>query len=177
MRPGNRSYVVNSQAVRRAAQVRYLATHTVIQNNNLRQMIGRRRVSDLVRDLVTAPATARDYQNLAAIFQEAQVRGLDDDQLDTRIRDTTPFAGITRFIPKDHALRVAYIALLVAILQLVADLRPQTQVITPKQIKQIIEQVVEQVVEHDDEDNADGEEPSGPSPSSGPPAHPGRRPE
>jgi len=55
-------------------------------------------ISHPVRAVVDTPATIEDYQKLAQIVQEAQEKNLPPEQVEAKIRETTPFASISLYL-------------------------------------------------------------------------------
>jgi isopropylmalate/homocitrate/citramalate synthase len=106
------------------------------------QMMNRQLLLQMAQQV--APATVEDLQELVEISRTAEPQGLDFAQVVTRIRESTPFAGIVQLLPKDRAELYALLAVLVAVLDLILSQRPnKVEVVTPDQVEQIIERVIE----------------------------------
>jgi hypothetical protein len=108
----------------------------------------RQHVSRLVQVIAATAAAVEDLNQLAEIAEGAQRQGLDAEQVEQKIRESTPFAGLTQLLPKDREARMelyAVLAVLLMALQLIVAMRATqpTQVVTPEQVEQIIERVVD----------------------------------
>jgi hypothetical protein len=100
----------------------------------------RQHVSRLVQVVAAAPATVEDLNQLAEIAEDAQRQGLDAEQVEQKIRESTPFAGLIQLLPKDREARMelyAVLAVLLMALQLIVAIRAAqpTQVVTPEQVE------------------------------------------
>jgi hypothetical protein len=121
-------------------------------------------VTRIIQRVVDTSATPEDYQKLLRIVKNAQQQNAEPEQVESRIRESTPFGGLVQLLPKDRAELYAFLAVLVAIVQLVVSLRaPETKTITPEQVEQIIERVVDEI-----EKQPAASEPSPPPPSPAP---------
>ncbi len=112
------------------------------------QAMQRQHVSRLVQVVAATAATVEDLNQLAEIAEDAQRQGLDAEQVEQKIRESTTFAGLTQLLPKDREARMelyAVLAVLLMALQLIVAMRTTlpTQVVTPEQVEQIIERVVD----------------------------------
>jgi hypothetical protein len=125
--------IQNSVAVHHAAQVIRRSHYTVQQNNVRSRLISPQRLAEVIEEVVAASVTVEDFNQLAEIAESAEQQGLDTGQVEARIRETTPFAGLVRLLPKTRSELYAFLSLLVAILAL---LRPSpTQGLTPEQVE------------------------------------------
>ncbi len=112
------------------------------------QAMQRQHVSRLVQVVAATPATVEDLNQLAKIAEDAQRQGLDAEQVEQKIRERTPFAGLIQLMPKDREARMelyAVLAVLLMALQLIVAVRAAqpTQVVTPEQVEHIIERVID----------------------------------
>ena len=112
------------------------------------QAMQRQHVSRLVQVVAATPATVEDLNQLAEIAEDAQRQGLDAEQVEQKIRERTPFAGLIQLLPKDReARRELYdvLQVLLMVLTLIVAMRAAqpTQVVTPEQVEHIIERVVD----------------------------------
>jgi uncharacterized protein (UPF0335 family) len=112
------------------------------------QAMQRRHVSRLVQVVAATPATVEDLNQLAEIAEDAQHQGLDVEQVEQKLRESTPFAGLIQLLPKDREARMelyAVLQVLLTALTLIVAMRvaQQTQVVTPEQVEDIIERVVD----------------------------------
>lgn len=147
----NSRQVGNRVAVRHAARMVRQSGDIARQNMMRQQMMNRQRLSQLVQQVVDTPATWEDLQRLAEISQDAQQQDLEPDQVEAKIRESTPFDGLPRLLPKDRTELYAFLALLVAIIQVVVALNqsaPETKVVSPEQVEEIIERVIDHI-DHD----------------------------
>jgi hypothetical protein len=114
------------------------------------QAMQRQHVSRLVQVVAATAAAVEDLNQLAEIAEGAQRQGLDAEQVEQKIRESTPFAGLTQLLPKDREARMelyAVLAVLLMALQLIVAVRAAqpTQVVTPEQVEHIIQRVVDQL--------------------------------
>jgi hypothetical protein len=133
---------INSVAVHQAIRMHQQSGQVARQNMMQQQMMNRQLLLQMAQQV--APATVEDLQELVEISRTAEPQGLDFAQVVTRIRESTPFAGIVQLLPKDRAELYALLAVLVAVLDLILSQRPtKVEVVTPDQVEQIIERVIE----------------------------------
>jgi hypothetical protein len=113
-------------------------------------------VTRLVQGFAEATLTPEDLQKLAEIFQEAEEEGLQPEQVESRIRDSTPFAWLLALLPQNRSERIAYLAILVEIIGIIVAVivgrqpgpqpsQPPRPTITPQQVEEIVERVVERI--------------------------------
>ena len=136
----------NNAAVHRAVQVRQ-QHHQVAQQNMLRmQRMNRQLLSQVVQEVVATPATMEDYQQLAEIVHDAPA--LEPDEVEARIRETTPFAGLLQFLSSSENRTEVWTVLGVLVMILLHILSQQqptkVEVVTPS-VDEIVERVVEQM--------------------------------
>lgn len=137
----------NSVAVHQAHHV-IQQSHQVAQQNMLRQqMMNRQLLSRVVQQVVEVAPTAEDLQRLIDICaQEVEDPGLEFARVETKIREATPFASLIQLLPRDRTELVAYLGLLLVIIQTVIMLTQKpVVVVTPDQVEEIIERVIEHV--------------------------------
>jgi hypothetical protein len=146
VRPGSRIYG-NSVAVHQAIRMHQQSGQVARQNSSRLLTPSRGQVAELVREVVEAAPTAEELQRLIDICaQEVEDPGLEFARVETEIRGTTPFAGLVQLLPRDRTELVAYLGLLLVIIQTVIMLTQKpVVVVAPDQVEQIIERVIEHV--------------------------------
>jgi hypothetical protein len=97
----------------------------------------------LVHAVVDTPATIEDYRKLAEIVQEAQENKLGPQQIQAKIRETTPFAGITQYLKDNH---LAILSLVLTIVFYVLSHQQPTEV-------ELVKPSIEDIIRHLDEDH------------------------
>jgi len=132
------------QAQRRTRAGRGIAVQT---SRLLTQPEQRQRFVEAVQTVTTASVTVVDVHVLAQISVDAEQQKLEPAQVESAIRERTPFEALLELLPKDRGELYAFLALLVAVLQLVVSLRApeQPRSMTPQQVEQVIERVRDQV--------------------------------
>jgi hypothetical protein len=94
-----------------------------------------------IENIINIDVTYEEYRNLVVIIQEARQHGLKSEQIESKVRET-PFANLAGLLPRDRAELYAFLALLLAVIQLVVNLRTSNApTITPEQVREIIQQV------------------------------------
>jgi hypothetical protein len=122
--------------------------YQVIQQNARRRRMNRALLSRVVQEVVATPATVEDYQQLAEIVQEAKEQTLELDQVETRIRETTPFVGILQFLGNSENRTEVWTVLGIIVMILLHILNQQqptkVEVVTPS-VDEIVERIAEQM--------------------------------
>lgn len=136
MRPGNGGYT----AAHHAAHFIRQSQHVIQQN--LMQQMRRGQFLPVVQAVVDTPATLSDYQNLAEIVQHALDQNLEPDQIEARIRETTPFAGLTQYLKDNH------LTILSIVLTIVLYILSQQQPTKVEIVKPTIEDIIKQLEDH-----------------------------
>jgi hypothetical protein len=149
MRPGSGGGG-NHTAAHHAAHFMRQQSHLVSQQN-MRWMMNRRWVVDLIHEVVSTPATIEELQSLAVVFKEAQFKSFDSEQFTASISES-PYAWLIRMLPENKDQAYAFIGILIGILNIVLSFllhgNPQAPVgVTPDQEKQIIEQLEDHIDE------------------------------
>lgn len=144
----NRSHRTNHiVAAHHAARI-HRQHYQVIQQNMRRQRMNRALISRVAQEVVATPATIEDYQQLAEIVQEAQEQSLELDQIEARIREVTPFAGVLQFLSYSQNRTEVWTVLgilVVILLHMLSQQQPtKVEVVTPS-VDEIVERVVEQM--------------------------------
>ena len=112
--------------------------------------MNRRRVADLVHEVVSTPATIEELQNLAVVFKEAQFESFDPEQFAASISES-PYPWLIRMLPENKDQAYSFIQMLGTILAVIIAVialrqNPQAPVdVTPDQEKQIIEQLEDHI--------------------------------
>jgi hypothetical protein len=113
--------------------------------NSIVQQAGPTRVELISRQLTAAfEATLSDYEQLGDIILLEREKKSEPEQVKTKIRQT-PFAGLVGLLPKDRIELYAFLAVLLAVIQIVITLLGSTQTISPAQVQEIIERVVDHI--------------------------------
>jgi hypothetical protein len=141
--------IQNRVAVHQAGQMIRQSGDVARRAAMMQTMMRRQRVSQLVQVVATTPATVEDLNQLAGIAEDAQQQGLDAEQVEAKIRESTPFAGLAQLL-KDREVRKELYDILVVLLTaltLMATIRASqpAPTLSPEQVEQIVEQVVERV--------------------------------
>ena len=178
--PGGRGVVGQQQAAaHHAAQRAHQQSAFTAQQNLLRhQMMNRQLLLQVVQEVAEAAPTQEDAQNLAEIVREAEQQRLEPEQVESRLREATPFAWLLPLLPQNRSERIAYLQMLVevifAAIALVVGLRPSTPepqpppAITPEQVQEIVDQL-ERVVDEMEEQPQPAPTPPPASPTPEPP--------
>lgn len=138
------SNVAAHQAGRRIRAGRGIAVQTT---RLLTQPIQRQRFVEAVQTVTAISVTAVDVHILVDISAYAEQQNLEPAQVEEAIRERTPFEALLEFLPKDRTELYAFLALLVAVLQLMVAMRApeQPKEMTPEQVEQVIERVLDHV--------------------------------
>jgi hypothetical protein len=141
-----------NMAVHHARRMHQTNHYIIQQNMRRRQMMDRALLSRVVREVVEVGPTTADLQRFIDIISaEVDDPGLEYAQVETEIRDHTPFAGVLQFFSSSqNRMELAtYLGLLLVIFQtlLMLSQKPVTAP-TPEQVEEIVERVVERVIEH-----------------------------
>jgi len=104
-------------------------------------------ISHLVRAVVDTPATIEDYQELAQIVQEAQEKNLPPEQVEAKIRETTPFASIPLYL-KDNHLTILSIILTIVLYVLIQQQPTKVEIVKPS-----IDDIIKQLETHHSDEN------------------------
>jgi hypothetical protein len=143
------SRINNSVAVHHAVRMHQQSGQIARQNTSRLLRVNRAQVAELVQQVVEVGPTTEDLQRFIDIIsQEVEDPGLEFAQVETEIRETTPFAGVLQFLSssQNRTELVAYLGLLLVVIQTVLMLTQKPVVVaTPDQVEEIIERVVEQV--------------------------------
>jgi hypothetical protein len=102
----------------------------------------------VVEEIVFTPATLEDYEKLAEVVQEAQEQSLGPNQIEAKIRDATPFAGVLQFLSNSQNRTEVWAVIGIIVMILLHMLNQQqptkVEVVAPS-IDEIVERVVEQM--------------------------------
>lgn len=113
-----------------------------VTQQNLMQQMRRGQFFPVVQAVVDAPATLSDYQKLAEIVQDALEQHLKPDQIEARIRETTPFSALTQYMKDNH------LTILSIVLTIVLYILSQQQPTKVEIVKPSIEDIIKQLEDH-----------------------------
>jgi hypothetical protein len=140
------------QAIRMHQQNHQIAVQNVMQN----QMIQRTLLSQVVQKVVEVGPSTEDLQRFIDIIsREVDDPGLEFAQVETEIRERTPFAGVLQFLSssQNRTELATYLGLLLVIFQTVLMMTQKPiSVATPEQVEKVVEQVIQQVNQADQPD-------------------------
>jgi hypothetical protein len=139
----------NSVVVQQAIRMHEQSGFTARQNNSRIIRPSHTQVAELVREVVEVGPTTEDLQRFIDIIsREVDDPGLEYAQVETEIREHTPFVGVLRFLSssQNRIELASYLGLLLVIVQtwLVLVQKP-VMAPTPEQVEEIIERVIERV--------------------------------
>jgi hypothetical protein len=102
-------------------------------------------VVEAVQTITATSITVEEINLLMQVSVDAEQQNLEPAQVEEAIRERTPFEVLLQILPKDRTELYAFLALVVAVLQLVVAMRPPgpPQTMTPEQVEQVIERVLD----------------------------------
>jgi hypothetical protein len=148
------SRIANSVAVNQAVRMHQQSSTIAVQNVMQRQRMNRVLLSQVVREVVEVGPTTADLQRFIDIIsREGEDPGLEFAQVETEIREHTPFAGVLRFLSNSQIRAEVWVILSVLVPILLYMLGQQqvvkVEVVAPS-VDEIVERVMEQI-EHQDQ--------------------------